>query len=204
MKILVTGFEPFGGEKVNPSGKLLQLLKRSKIGAQVRTEILPVSYSKSIDRLKEIYSQETFDFVLHIGQAGGRSSINLERIALNLKNSKHPDNDGVVCKDEKIVEDGQLACITKTNVEKLAEKLTKKKIPTDVSYHAGLYICNEVYYYSLYSSETKGNPKEVLFVHIPYLPEQVLEKNLLPGYKHASMDLKLMFKAITTILEDYV
>jgi len=203
MRILITGFEPFGGEKVNPSEKILKRIAKSKLNSEfeVDTFLLPVSYKRCVAILKELYKQTRYDFALHLGQAGSRSSVVLEVLGINLMDSEQPDNDGYTADEEEIVPGGQLALKTKINVKVLSEKLSKSKIPNIISYHAGLYVCNTVNYYSLYSSERYLNPIKTLFVHMPFLPEQVVDKKFLPGYKMPSMSLTLQTRAVVKIVE---
>ncbi|AFG35225.1 pyroglutamyl-peptidase I [Fervidobacterium pennivorans subsp. shakshaketiis] len=200
--ILLTGFEPFGGEKVNPSMQIVKRLsKRHFQNIHIETLILPVSYEKSTKVLEEYYKDHHVDFVLHLGQAGGTSGIRIERVAINLLDSRHPDNDGVIKRETPILENGPDGYMTRINVREIANFLNSKKIPAFVSYTAGQYICNEVYYYSLHHSKTFGIPKHVLFIHLPFLPEQVASKE---GKTEniPSMSLELQTKAIRLLLEN--
>lgn len=200
LRILLTGFEPFGGEKINPSGKIVKELSRTKFEGIILTcAILPVSYEKSIAVLQDYYSREEFDIALHVGQAGGNTAITIERLAVNILDSNHPDNENVIKSDCRIIENGADAYMTDLKVKEIVSLLKKNKIPTQLSYTAGQYICNEVYYYSLHNSRVYQNPKHALFVHIPFLPEQVSEKETKPV---ASMDLRLGRKAIKLIIEN--
>ncbi|MGC8902724.1 MAG: pyroglutamyl-peptidase I [Fervidobacterium sp.] len=202
-QILVTGFEKFGGERLNPSEKIVR--KIGKMGKKLRenilldTLILPVSYDRSIKVLEDFYSKTKVDFVLHIGQSGGRATISLERIAINLMDSLLADNDNITLSNKKVIQEGQDAYMTNVKVKDLAQFLNSKNTPTSISYTAGQYICNEVYYFSLHRSITCGNPKYVLFVHVPFLPEQVAEKY--PKNDIPSMPLSLQYKAIVEVIK---
>jgi pyroglutamyl-peptidase len=200
--ILLTGFEPFGGEKVNPSMQIVKRLSKKHFqNIHIETLILPVSYEKSTKVLEEYYKNHYVDFVLHLGQAGGTSAIRIERVAINLLDSRHPDNDGQIKRETPILENGPDGYMTRINVREIANFLNAKKIPAFVSYTAGQYICNQVYYYSLHHSRTFGIPKYVLFIHLPFLPEQVAikesKKENLP-----SMSLELQTRAIRLLLEN--
>lgn len=203
--MLLTGFEPFGGEKINPSQEIIRriekLSKKSLTNIKLHTMILPVSYKRSIEILDNFYEKNNVDLAIHIGQAGGRSVVELERLAVNLKNSTHPDNDGIVENDSKIIQDGLDAYLTKIDVIKIAEILNlKKKLPVGISYDAGKFICNEVFYFSLHNSITTKNPKHALFIHVPFLPVQVAEK--FPKNKNLpSMDLNTQVKIIFEIMK---
>ncbi|MGC9771695.1 pyroglutamyl-peptidase I [Fervidobacterium islandicum] len=202
LSVLLTGFEPFGGEKVNPSMRIVKRLSKAVFPhISLHTLILPVSYQKSIEVLEEYYKTNNIDIALHLGQAGGSPGIRLERVAINLLDSKHPDNDGQIKEDVFIIDNGPDAYITRVKIKAVAELLKKKKIPAFVSYTAGHYICNEVYYYSLHRSNVTGTPKHALFVHLPFLPEQVATKEGKLD-KLPSMTLELQTKAVRLILEN--
>ncbi|KAF2962044.1 pyroglutamyl-peptidase I [Fervidobacterium sp. 2310opik-2] len=200
--VLITGFEKFGGEKINPSENIIKKIRKKKFdNVLIDTIVLPVSYEKSIKILEEYYSKNQVDVAIHLGQAGGRATINLERVAINLMDSIHPDNDNVTLSDKKIIEDGNDAYMTKIKIKELAEFLNKKNIPTSISYTAGQYICNEVYYFSLYNSEKSSNPKFSLFIHVPFLPQQVSEKYP-KNDKLPSMPIQLQFKAVMEVIKN--
>jgi len=202
MKLLITGFEPFGGEKVNPSMKIVKRMSKKVFsGIEIDYLILPVSYEKSILTLEDYYTKNKVDIAIHLGQAGGSATIRIERVAVNLMDSKHPDNDNQFRNDVPIVENGQDAYLTKVNVKALVEFLNNKKIPASISYTAGQYICNEVFYYSLHNSRVQHNPQHALFVHLPFLPEQVSQSNSKKD-NLPSMPLELQLKAIQLIVEN--
>ncbi len=200
--VLITGFEKFGGEKINPSENIIKQIRKKKFdNVLVDTIVLPVSFEKSIKILDEYYSKNQVDIAIHLGQAGGMATINLERIAINLMDSTHPDNDDVMLSDKKIIEDGNDAYMTKVKIKEIAEFLNKKNIPTNISYTAGQYICNEVYYFSLYNSQRKGNPKFSLFIHVPFLPQQV-SKKYPKNEKLPSMPIQLQLRAVVEIVKN--
>lgn len=202
LKILVTGFEPFGGEKVNPSEKIVKkLAKDSFPNIELYLLILPVSYAESIKRLEEFYSENNIDVTIHIGQAGGSTAVTIERLGANIIDSTHPDNDDTMKEDEAIIKKARDAYFTKIDVKGLVEWLNKKHIPTILSYTAGQYICNEVYFYSLHHSDKHKNPKYVLFVHLPFLPEQVAQRAP-KNNGIASMCLPLQYRAIKLIVSN--
>lgn len=204
LEVLLTAFEAFGGEKINPSQeivrKISKMSKKNFTNMNLNILILPVSYERSIKILEDYYEKHEVDLVIHIGQAGGRNIAEIERLAVNVKDSVHPDNDNITETGSKIVDNGADAYLTKLNVKKIAEILNlKKKLPVGISYNAGQYICNEIYYFSLHTSATKNNPKNVLFIHMPFLPSQVAAKfpknNNLP-----SMDLGTQVKVVIETL----
>lgn len=202
LKILLTGFEKFGDEKINPSELIVKKMSKKKIeGCYIDTLILPVSYEKSIKILEDYLGNNNVDIAIHLGQGGGRAVVNIERIAVNIMDSTQPDNDERVVQDQKILSNGEDAYATKIDVKKIAQFLNEKKIPANVSYTAGQYICNEVYYFSLYKSFQNSNPKHALFAHLPFLPEQVAEKYP-KNSDIPSMNLQLQFKAVQEIIKN--
>jgi len=209
VRVLVTGFEPFGEDKINPSGEIVKKLAKDSNFLKKHSshefvfKVLPVSYERSIAILEEIYSGGQFDFSLHLGQAGGTTTVTLERVAVNLMDSEHPDNDNVTKLEEVIIPEAADALLTKINVKALVQYLNKNKIPAVISYTAGQYICNEVYYYSLSRSHKTSNPKQCLFVHLPFVPEQVAWRY--PKNRNTpSMCFELQYKAVRKILTWYL
>lgn len=154
-RILLTGFEPFNNHSVNPSEKLAQALSQE---LHLDHLILPVSYQRSLEKLEEHLRLQDYDFVLMLGLASEREEVFLERVGLNIKDSKIPDSDGVHPKGEKITLGGEGAFFNEWPLSHWIEN-TKMK----VSNHAGAYVCNYIYYKML--SGVYG--KKSLFVHVP-------------------------------------
>ena len=179
-KILVTGFDPFGGEKVNPALEVIKLLPK-KIGEnEVRILEIPTVYKKSVEKIeKEIESYKP-DYVLSIGQAGGRASISIERVAINID----------------IFEDGENAYFSTLPIKSIQDELSKNNIPSSISNTAGTFVCNHVFYGVRYLIEKKYKGIKSGFVHIPYIPEQVIGKANTP-----SMSLDNILKGIIIIIE---
>ena len=166
MKILVTGFDPFGGEPINPA-------------------------IESVKRLP--------DNILSIGQAGGRFDISIERVGINLDDFRIPDNEGNQTIDEPIFPDGENAYLVKLPVKAMVQNVQKNNIPASVSYTAGTFVCNHVLYGVLYLIEKKYKGKKSGFIHIPFLPEQVVDKRNTP-----SMELSTIVKGLTAAIEAIV
>ncbi|MEN3043437.1 MAG: pyroglutamyl-peptidase I [Fervidobacterium sp.] len=202
LRVLLTGFESFGGEKLNPSELVVKRISKKKFDkCVINILILPVSYEKSVRILEDYYSKNTVDVAIHLGQAGGRAVINIERVAVNIIDSKNPDNDKKIIQDRKIIPSGLDAYMTRLDAKKIVELLNKKKIPANISYDAGQYVCNVIYYFSLHKSYCDKNPKNVLFVHLPFLPQQVCDKY--PKNSNIpSMALQLQVKAVEEILKN--
>ena len=195
-KILVTGFDPFGGEKVNPALEVIKLLPK-KIGEnEVRILEIPTVYKKSVEKIeKEIESYKP-DYVLSIGQAGGRASISIERVAINIDDFRIKDNEGNQPIDENIFEDGENAYFSTLPIKSIQDELSKNNIPSSISNTAGTFVCNHVFYGVRYLVEKKYKGKKSGFIHIPYLPEQVIGKVNTP-----SMSLDNILRGIIIAIE---
>ncbi|MCL2619581.1 MAG: pyroglutamyl-peptidase I [Defluviitaleaceae bacterium] len=195
-KILITGFEPFGGETINPSWEAVKRLP-DKIGdAVVEKMSLPVVFGESADKLIAEMRAEKPGAIICVGQAGGRAGINIERIAINIDDTKSPDNKGNQPTDTPICVDGPAAYFATLPVKQIVAALKEAQIPAVVSDTAGTYVCNHVMYTVLHHA-TKHSPQtKVGFIHIPYLPEQALDKNNAP-----SMSLDYIVRALEIIVD---
>lgn len=196
MKILVTGFDPFGGEKINPAYEVVKRLKDNIGGAEVIKLQIPTAFNKSAEKTIEKIEEVNPDFVLNIGQAGGRSDITVERIAINIDDARIPDNLNQQPVDVKIDETGENAYFATIPVKEIVNSINSKNIPASVSNSAGTYVCNHTMYSILnYANKNKLSIKSG-FIHIPFLFEQVLDKRNTPA-----MDLDTMITAIETAIE---
>lgn len=197
MKVLLTGFEPFGGDELNPTKKIVESLEGKSIeGAQIVTKVLPVVFKKADKILTDLLKETKPEIAIHLGLAAGRSSISLERVALNLMDARIPDNENYQPKDEPIRRDGNTAYFSKLPIKEIVEELRKSGIPAVVSNTAGLYVCNEVMFLSLYHSEKFGYPLKTGFIHVPYIPEQVVDKFTYYGQSIPSLPLDVQIKAV--------
>lgn len=169
-KLLITGFEPFGGESINPSWEAVSLLPE-KIGQHQLTKLcLPVVFGEAAKMAIDRAEQISPDVIICIGQAGGRTVITPELVGINLKHASIPDNKGNQPKDEPIDITGENAYFSTLPVRKIAEEIKDAKIPSQVSYSAGTYVCNELLYTLL--AHYKNSETRVGFIHIPYCEEQ--------------------------------
>ena len=175
-KLLITGFEPFGGEEINPSWEAVKLLPSEINGYTLTKLLLPVVFARAAQTVIELAEEIDPDVILCIGQAGGRSNITPELVAINLRNASIPDNDGNQPKDEAILENGQTAYFSSLPVRKMSEAIATFGIPSTVSYSAGAYVCNDVLYTLL--SHFDGTKTRVGFIHIPYSKEQGKEPSM--------------------------
>lgn len=195
MKILITGFDAFNGEKINPSSLILERLADNIDSHKIEKLILPTAFYKVQDLIEEKILAYKPDIIISLGQAGGRSEITVERVAINIADASISDNDGKKPIDEKIRLDGENAYFSSLPIKAIVENLRQREIPAAVSNSAGTYVCNFVMYNDLYLAE-KYNDMSAGFIHVPYLPAQVLDKRGV-----ASMSLEEMVKAVEIIIK---
>ena len=205
MKILVTGFEPFNGGSINPSEQIVHRLTAPE-GVTLIKKILPVEFQKAGIQLKELFQEYRPDVVLSIGQAGGRAEITVERIAINIDCVKSsngskilPDNAGNVPVDEPIEAEGAPAYFSTLPIWKLVEAIQNQGIPAAISNTAGTYVCNHVMYVNLHQATTKYPNMKAGFIHVPFLPEQIVERE--DKERLAAMPLEDMVKALQAAIE---
>lgn len=199
MKILVTGFDPFGGEKINPSIEAVKKLPDTIAGAEIIKLEIPTVIGKSVDKIREKIEEVHPDAVLSIGQAGGRPDITVERIGINCDDCRIKDNEGNQPIDEKVAEDGPAAYFSTLPIKAMVKNIKDGGVPASVSNTAGTFICNHVLYGALHLQATKYKAMRVGFIHIPFLPEQVVEKKNMP-----SMALETIVKGLTLAIEAIV
>lgn len=191
MKILITAFEPFGGEKVNPALEAMKLLP-DKIGeAQILKLELPTVFKKSIEKVWQHIDEYEPDIVISLGQAGGRACISIERVAINIDDTTMADNEGNMPVDQPIFKDGENAYFSNLPIKKMVEDIKKAGIPAKVSNTAGTYVCNHVMYGILYKIHKERLNIKAGFIHVPFIPEQVVNKP-----ERASMSLENIVKAV--------
>lgn len=176
MKVLITGFDPFGGESVNPAYEAVKLLPETICGAEVIKLEIPTVYTKAGQTVEAAIEEHQPEVVLCIGQAGGRSSIQIEKVAINLAEARIKDNEGNQPSDEPIHEDGENAYFTNLPCKAVVNELRKNNIPAHISYTAGTFVCNDVMYHVLYLIDKKYTNMRGGFIHVPYVLEQVIDK----------------------------
>ena len=190
-KLLITGFEPFGGEEINPSWEAVLRLP-DQINEYALTKLcIPVVFGGAAESVLCAAKELHPDVILCIGQAGGRGAITPELVAINLQYAKIPDNVGYQPKDEPIVAGGACAYFSTLPVRKMAEAVSGAGIASQVSYSAGAYVCNDLLYTLL--SHFEGSSTRVGFVHVPYSTEQG---------KEPAMALSDIVKALTIAIEN--
>lgn len=172
--VLMTAFEPFGGETINPSWEAVRALEGKQIGgATIVIRQLPVVFSEVLHVLNQALEEVKPDAVLSVGQAGGRSDITVERIGINVDDARIPDNAGNQPVDEPIIAGGPAAYFSRLPIKAIVSAVREAGIPASVSQTAGTFTCNRVMYGLLHWLEQQESLARGGFIHIPYLPEQV-------------------------------
>lgn len=180
MKVLLTGFEPFGGEKLNPSYEAIKLVEDSIDGMEIIKVQIPTVYKKSIDVLDKTIEELKPDIVICVGQAGGRFDMTVERVAINIDDARISDNEGNQPVDEMIFKDGQNAYFSGLPVKSIVMEMRNAGIPASVSNTAGTFVCNHLMYGLLYLVDKKYPLIKGGFIHVPFIPEQILNKPQMP------------------------
>ena len=197
MKILVTGFDPFGGEAINPAYEVLKLLPKTIGDAQLRVLEIPTVFYASYQVLAAEIKGFMPDLVLCVGQAGGRSALSFEKVAINLNDARIKDNQGQQFVDTPIVAEGQTAYFTNLPIKAMVEAVKAAGIPAMVSYTAGTYVCNHIFYQLMHGIATEFPEIRGGFLHVPYCEAQVVAKPMEP-----SMSLASIAKGIEVALEE--
>ena len=190
MRILLTGFEPFGNATTNPSGEIVKQISMEN----VFTAILPVAYTKSAEHLLALIAEHNPDVVICLGQAEGRTQITPEKVAINLDDARLADNEGVLRSDVKILEGGPDAYFSTLPVKDIVEAIKAKGVPAAVSLSAGAFLCNHVFYVA--QNKFAGTHVRSGFVHVPLMDSQAPEFPGLP-----TMPLDQMVIAVRAMLE---
>jgi pyroglutamyl-peptidase len=200
--VLLTGFEPFAGEKVNPSELVARSFEgRSIAGRPLAVRVFPVETHSAGERLRAAVGEASPDIVICLGQAGGRNAVAIERVAVNVLDFKQPDNAGVVRRNDPIVPGGPDARLSPLPFGEILTAWGANGIPGYVSNSAGTYLCNQVLYEALGIAESLTPPVVAGFVHLPYLPEQAAA---LGAESTPSMALDLMKRSIEILIETVV
>ena len=190
IKVLLTGFEPFGKAALNPSGEIVKQIR----GENIVTAILPVAYTRSAAVLLALIEEHKPDVVISLGQAEGRTQITPERIAINLDDARLADNEGVLRIDVPIVLGGPVAYESTLPIKEFVEAIKVVGVPAAVSLSAGAFLCNHIFYVA--QDKLKGSHIRSGFVHVPLMDEQAAE---FPGMP--TMPLDQMVKAVRAMLE---
>ena len=196
-KVLITGFDPFGGETINPAYEAVKLLPDEIAWAKIIKKEIPTVFQKGPDAVYEEIQSSKPDYVLCIGQAGGRSQVTPEWVGINFRNARIADNEGNQPLQTSVVENGPEAYFTMLPVFRMVEKMKENGIPANVSYTAGTYVCNDVMYSVLHYCHTEFKGVKGGFMHVPFATEQTVNQPAgTPG-----MNLKDIAKAIELSVE---
>jgi pyroglutamyl-peptidase len=184
--LLLTGFEPFGVESINPAWESVrQLDARTISGFRIVGRMIPTSFGRSVAALESLRKQFQPEIVIAVGQAGGRPDLALECVAININDARIPDNDGAQPKYSTIVEEGPAAYWTSLPVPSMLAALHQAGIPANSSYSAGTFVCNHVYYSLMHHIAMEQSNVIGGFIHVPYIPEQAANH---PGVASMSLD----------------
>ena len=171
MKILLTGFDPFGGESINPALEAVKLVKAPAGAELVRLEV-PTVFGRSVAAVLEAVRLHRPDAVVCVGQAAGRGEITPERVAINIADASIPDNEGNQPCDAPIIPEGENACFSTLPVKAMAEAIRAAGLPASVSNTAGTFVCNQLMYGLLYHISREFPGMRGGFIHVPCIPEQ--------------------------------
>ncbi|MFT8407225.1 MAG: pyroglutamyl-peptidase I [Liquorilactobacillus nagelii] len=185
MKLLLTGFDPFGKDKINPAIEAVKKVPDEISGLQIAKLEIPTVFFKSVEKIHKAILSEKPDFILNIGQAGGRYGITPERVAINFDDARVPDNEGQQPKEKLIHDDGENAYFTQLPVKEMSKAIKEEQIPSYVSTTAGTFVCNHVMYQVQYIIHREFPNLKGGFMHIPFLPSQVVNR---PGVPSLSLD----------------
>lgn len=194
MKVLITGFEPFGGEKINPSYEAVKGVKTFK-SIEVIKACLPVVFGDSILRLEHLIDEHQPNIVICVGQAGGRQGLTIERIGINVDDARIPDNEGNQPIDERIVDAAPDGFLSNLPIKAIVNEWSLQNITGSVSNSAGTYVCNHILFGLMEMKQRKTPQYKGGFIHVPFIPEQNNEP---------SMPLETIIKGLEIAIETSV
>lgn len=190
-ELLITGFDPFGGEKLNPSWEAVKLLPESIGGYHLTKLQIPTVFGEGAQKVLEAAESICPDAILCIGQAGGRRAVTPEVVGINLREASIPDNKGNQPANEPVVSDAPAAYFSTVPVRDMVKAICEKSLPGALSYSAGAYVCNDVLYTLLH--HYSGTNILAGFIHVPFLPEQA-------GEEMPSLPLHQIAEALTAAI----
>ena len=191
MKVLITGFDPFGGESINPAWEAVKEIRDEIAGAEIVKMQIPTVVGKSIEKVHNKMAEIHPDVVISVGQAGGRFGVTPERVAINVTDARIPDNEGHQPIDEVIFEDGDTAYFSNLPVKAMVQAIKDAGYPSSLSNTAGTYICNHVMYGILYYIHKEFPDVRGGFIHVPYAASQVVNKPNTPSMAIADITAAL-------------
>lgn len=176
-RLLLTAFEPFGGEGLNPSLETARRMEKIDFpGTLVRVAELPVDRYRAVSTALELIRAGRPDIVIMLGEAGARYRVNPERVAINIDDFRIPDNAGNQPKDEPIIEGGPAGYFSTLPIRAIVDRINKAHIPAAISNSAGAHLCNRLFYSVMHAISVEGLSTKAGFIHVPYLHEQAIGK----------------------------
>ena len=195
MEILVTAFDPFGGESINPAQQAVEQLDE-KIGEHhIHKLIIPTVFGRAAELVIQEMEALCPDAVVCVGQAGGRKAVTPERVAINVMDANITDNAGVQPQDEPIAPGGPAAYFSTLPIKKMVEGIRTAGLEAAVSNSAGTFVCNSLLYSVLHHAATEMPETKAVFVHVPFIPQQTEGKDSVP-----SMPLEDIVRALTAAI----
>jgi pyroglutamyl-peptidase len=195
--VLLTGFEPFGGDTLNPSQEIAKTLDgRTVVGLSVRALVLPVEHERAREILRPALAASGLVAVLHLGLAGGRARVAVEHVGVNVMDYPIPDGGGRTLKGQACLPGGPAAHLATLPLAAILDALAAEGVPAYRSYTAGTYLCNFTLYTTLHTLTANGRAIPAGFIHLPFLPAMVAAH----GLDEPSMDLPLMMRAVEIAL----
>jgi pyroglutamyl-peptidase len=188
MRILITGFEPFGGDTINPSAVLVDALAGTTIpGATIVPLILPCAFAPLHDALARALDTNRPDLMIGFGLAGGRSGISLERVGLNIIDARIPDNEGSAPIDQPVIPGAPAAYFSTLPIKAAMAALHAERIEAAISQTAGTYVCNALLFTALHLAAIGHQAMRTGFIHIPYLPTMPAAEDGAPAFSLATL-----------------
>lgn len=198
MKLLLTAFDPFGGEAVNPALEAVKMVRPVVSAIEVVKLEVPTVFGKAIEKVREAIEEIQPDVVLCIGQAGGRFDISVERVAINIDDARIADNEGNQPIDRSIVVDGPPAYFATIPIKAIVDTIRKIGLPSSVSNTAGTFVCNHLMYGVLHTLALQDKPMRGGFIHVPFIPAQVVARPNVPCMSLSDI-VRALEAAITAI-----
>lgn len=189
--VLVTGFEPFGGEDVNPSWEICNRLPAAIGHARIHTLRVSTQFRRAIEEVAEAIEQTKPSLVLLLGLAGGRTCLSVERVAINVDDARIADNAGWQPVDEPVAPAGPAAYFASVPIKAMVAAIRDADVPAEVSNSAGTFVCNHLFYGVLHFLAAKGDPAKAGFIHVPWLESQAVSR---PG--EPAMALSTMVRGV--------
>lgn len=197
-KVLVTAFEPFAGETINPSSEVARAIQQIKFEtAEVHTLVLPVERFKAIDLALDRVRKLEPKVVIMLGEGSRRFRVTPERVAINVDDFRIADNAGNQPVGEPIVEDAPVGYFSTLPIYEIVGRLKEAKIPSAISNSAGTYLCNRIFYSMMHFIAEEGLDIRAGFIHLPYMHEQTIEKPI----DYPSLSRETLIEAVRLSIE---